>query len=433
MRMTKVVLLAGSLIVGLTTGVPAGELGAPAAAQRLDQLLAKELYGGDASAAPVKQATDEVFLRRLTLDLVGVPPTPEEITAFALEPAADKRTRAVERLLADPRFGKNWARYWRDVIMYRRTEDRALLAAGTLEEYLTDAFNNNPHWDQIARDFITATGNVQEAGATAIVMAQMGNAEDTTAEVSRIFMGIQIQCAQCHDHPTDRWKREQFHELAAFFPRISVRPVRRRQAAVVRSRIGRQGTQGEEGQRRASRKLGASHARPRASRGRRQADAAGIFRHRTEARAGAGRRRSPRQRGRLDHRSRESLVRQSVRQSRLVGNGGPRLLRAGRRHRAGSPMLGPQDARLPGRSICCQQIRREMAVSDDRGDRGVRPRKPVTHRRRIGAVRVGLPAAFARRPVVQRLARRAGNSRAAAARSRWLSQRGQRAATARST
>ena len=57
-------------------------------------------------------------------------------------------------------------------------------------------------------------------------MAQNGNAEDTTAEFSRIFLGIQIQCAQCHNHPTDRWKREQFHELAAFFPRISVRPVR---------------------------------------------------------------------------------------------------------------------------------------------------------------------------------------------------------------
>ena len=226
MRMTKVALLAGMLVTGLGSGIHAGELGSPAAAKRVDQLLAEELYGGDASAAPVKQAGDEVFLRRLTLDLVGVPPTPEEITAFSLDPAADKRTRAVERLLADSRFGKNWARYWRDVIMYRRTEDRALLAAGTLEEYLTDAFNNNPHWDQIARDFITARGDVQETGTTAIIMAQMGNAEDTTAEVSRIFMGIQIQCAQCHDHPTDRWKREQFHELAAFFPRISVRPVR---------------------------------------------------------------------------------------------------------------------------------------------------------------------------------------------------------------
>jgi Protein of unknown function (DUF1553)/Protein of unknown function (DUF1549) len=59
-----------------------------------------------------------------------------------------------------------------------------------------------------------------------LIMAQMASPEDTTAEISRIFLGIQIQCAQCHNHPTDRWKREQFHELAAFFPRMAVRTVR---------------------------------------------------------------------------------------------------------------------------------------------------------------------------------------------------------------
>ena len=55
-------------------------------------------------------------------------------------------------------------------------------------------------------------------------MAQMADPSDTTAEMSRILLGIQIQCAQCHDHPSDHWKREQFHELAAFFPRIGMRP-----------------------------------------------------------------------------------------------------------------------------------------------------------------------------------------------------------------
>ena len=93
-----------------------------------------------------------------------------------------------------------------------------------LDEYLVEAFKKNTPWDQVATAFITATGDVRENGATAIIMAQMGETSDITAEVSRIFLGIQIQCAQCHDHPTDRWKRTQFHELAAFFPRIGVRP-----------------------------------------------------------------------------------------------------------------------------------------------------------------------------------------------------------------
>src|SRR5207247_6061165 len=84
--------------------------------------------------------------------------------------------------------------------------------------------NKQPNWKDITRKFITATGDVREKGETALIMAQQGQAEETTAEMARIFLGIQIQCAQCHNHPTDRWKREQFHELAAFFPRIAVRP-----------------------------------------------------------------------------------------------------------------------------------------------------------------------------------------------------------------
>jgi hypothetical protein len=90
--------------------------------------------------------------------------------------------------------------------------------------YLSKQFNEGGRWDQIARDFITASGDVREKGNTAIIMAQMADPNDTAAEMSRIFLGIQIQCAQCHNHPTDRWKRNQFHELAAFFPRIGIRP-----------------------------------------------------------------------------------------------------------------------------------------------------------------------------------------------------------------
>jgi hypothetical protein len=217
-------------LCGLLIAQSAGAAGLDprATAKRTDELLAKEMFGGPQGSThePAASADDQTFLRRVSLDLVGHPPTPEEITAFSLDASADKRAAAVERLLAKKEFGENWARYWRDVILYRRSEDRALLVASALVQFLTDAFNKDPHWDVIARRFVTATGDVREEGATAIIMAQMGVAEDTTAEISRIFMGIQIQCAQCHNHPTDRWKREQFHELAAFFPRIAVRPVK---------------------------------------------------------------------------------------------------------------------------------------------------------------------------------------------------------------
>ena len=177
-------------------------------------------------AVTAKPADDETYLRRVSMDLIGMPPTPAEITAFALDPSPDKRAKAVDRLLARPEFGQNWGRYWRDVILYRRADDRAMLASTAISDYLEEQFNKNVPWDQIARSFITADGDVRENGATGIVMAQFGATPDITSEVARIFMAIQIQCAQCHDHPFDRWKRNQFHEMAAFFPRIALKPVK---------------------------------------------------------------------------------------------------------------------------------------------------------------------------------------------------------------
>jgi hypothetical protein len=200
---------------------------ATALAKQVDRLLPEDLAANDKSTKAMEfasRAGDEVFLRRVSLDLIGHNPTPDEVTSFVLDPSADKRTKLVDKLLDDPRFGENWGRYWRDVIMYHRSDDRAQLAAPTLYEYLRDQFNKNTPWDEIARSFITATGDVREKGDTGLIMAQNGNTADITSEISRIFMGVQIQCANCHDHKTDRWKREQFHELAAFFPRISLRP-----------------------------------------------------------------------------------------------------------------------------------------------------------------------------------------------------------------
>ena len=188
-------------------------------ASRIDASLVNEL--GVTSKVPV--CDDVTFVRRVFLDLVGRPPSPEDVRSFSFDESPAKREHLLELLLDEPDFGRNWARYWRDVILYRRTEARALLSASSLEGYLTEAFNQNRGWDEIAADFITATGDVRERGETGLIMAQAGRPEDVVAEISRIFLGVQIQCAQCHDHPTDQWERRQFHELAAFFPRVAVR------------------------------------------------------------------------------------------------------------------------------------------------------------------------------------------------------------------
>lgn len=204
-------------------------------ARQVDRLLAEEVFspGAKSSEGETKttvalapRVSDAIFLRRAWLDIVGDIPPPEEVAIFMLDPSPTKRDRIVRELLDNPKYGQNWARYWRDVILSRRLENRAQLVANPLVAELTDRFNRNQPWNEIASSFITAEGDVRENGETAIYMAQESRTEETTAEISRIFLGIQIQCCQCHDHPYDSWKREQFHELAAFFPRTALRPVR---------------------------------------------------------------------------------------------------------------------------------------------------------------------------------------------------------------
>jgi len=176
-----------------------------------------------AAAAPADRCDDATFLRRATLDLLGRQPTPDEIESFLADAAADKRSAAVDRMLADPAWARTWARYFRDVILFRRSDDRALAMALPLERFFEARLRDDASWAALAHDMITATGSPAERGETAIIMAQMGETADVAAAMSRVFLGVQIQCAQCHDHFTDRWKRRQFHEFAAFFPRVEIR------------------------------------------------------------------------------------------------------------------------------------------------------------------------------------------------------------------
>lgn len=195
-----------------------------AVALEIDRLIAEDLDLSPGELAP--PVGDAIFMRRAHLDLVGVIPTPDEVRAFLADESPDKRRRLVDDLLQRSEYGVTQARYWRDVILSRRLEDRALAVSDSLVNDLGEWINDGEPWDAIAKRFITARGTARTNGATAILVAQEGRTEEIAAEMSRVFLGVQIQCAQCHDHPWDDWKREQFHELAAFFPRVGVRIMR---------------------------------------------------------------------------------------------------------------------------------------------------------------------------------------------------------------
>jgi hypothetical protein len=192
-------------------------------AAEVDRVILTELQRAGQPVAPL--AGDEDYLRRVSFDIAGTPPTPRDVTLFGLNPDADKRAKLVEQLLASPNFGKNWGSYWRDVVYLPATNMRARGANAVFEQWMVEQLNANRSWDAIVTDILTATGNVNENGATGLIFAHSAEAPEVAAEACRIFLGIQIQCANCHDHPSDVWKREQFHELAAYFPRAGLRPV----------------------------------------------------------------------------------------------------------------------------------------------------------------------------------------------------------------
>lgn len=168
--------------------------------------------------------TDEQFLRRVSLDLIGRQPTPEELSTYLLDASDTKREDLVERLLASPEFGTNWASYWSDVIGYRVPPPELTFLDYTLfEQWLANRINQNAPWDETVRMVLTASGKVKDHPEATFVGFHEADTTRLAAETARVFLSLQIGCAQCHDHPFDEWKREQFHELAAYFVRSSAK------------------------------------------------------------------------------------------------------------------------------------------------------------------------------------------------------------------
>lgn len=193
---------------------------ARSAVAEVDRLIVEQLAASNVT--PADLVNDEDFLRRVFFDIAGTIPTAKEVTLFGLDPDTNKRAKVVEQLLGTNEYALNWARYWRDVLFLRATNERARAMVRTFEDWMVKQLQANVGWNDITRSLITGKGEIQEHGETALIFIHEANPEEIAGEVSRIFLGIQMQCANCHDHPTDKWNRDQFHSLAAFFPRITL-------------------------------------------------------------------------------------------------------------------------------------------------------------------------------------------------------------------
>jgi hypothetical protein len=215
---------------------------------KVDEMIRAEwTKAGITPAAPVDDAR---YLRRVYLDVVGTIPPPEVVTSFALDPAPDKRARMVETLLASPAYAEHWATYWTDVLIGQAQD--GVLDKSAFHKWLTGRFAANTPYNQLVTELLTAQGvsgeggpryggggGATDAGAPAMMADEPATAgpgaavngavnwfvkyrdtpQDAAGSASRIFLGVQIQCAQCHDHKTEKWKQEDFRGLASCFMR----------------------------------------------------------------------------------------------------------------------------------------------------------------------------------------------------------------------
>ena len=169
------------------------------------------------SVKPSRQATDEEFLRRAYLDVLGRIPYINEANAFLKSKDAGKRSKLVEYLLSHPDYPKNFATVWKVALLGRKNQPRDV-DANALTAWLRRQFLENRPWNEMAFDLIDAKGSNKENGAVNFTLAHMAdNAVNLTSVTTRVFLGQQIQCTQCHDHPSNDWKQSDFWGINAFY------------------------------------------------------------------------------------------------------------------------------------------------------------------------------------------------------------------------
>lgn len=189
----------------------------------LDTLIAQGWAAAGVDPAPL--ADDATYLRRVTLDLTGRIPTASAVTRFEADPRPDKRAVAVEGLLTSDAFAEHWADLYTELLLAGRTKERKRVTDDT-RAWLTEAFADAMTYDAIATALLTAEGRFDAPGPYGFLLShgERNNVEALTAKTAKVFLGITLECAQCHDHPSDdRYAREDFYALGAYFARSRIR------------------------------------------------------------------------------------------------------------------------------------------------------------------------------------------------------------------
>ena len=170
---------------------------------------------------PSDLADDATFLRRVFLDTIGTLPTAEEARRFLADSSADKRAKLVDELLRRPEYVDYWTMNWGDIL---RTDKIKITPQGSvgMMRWLRKQIAQNRPYDEMVREILTAQGPVQSESPAAFFKA-VDQPEVASRAVSQLFLGVRIECAQCHHHPSERWGQDDYAALAGFFTGLTVK------------------------------------------------------------------------------------------------------------------------------------------------------------------------------------------------------------------
>jgi mono/diheme cytochrome c family protein len=176
---------------------------------------------------PSDLASDEAFLRRAHLDIVGLPPTPEEREKFLTDTRPDKHAHLVDSLLAREEFTEMWVMKWAELLQIRTVRDGnnqvSYKAALNFHGWLRERIADNTPFNQLVADVLSAKGGTFSSPATNFFQME-ADVMKLTENVAQVFMGTRIQCAQCHNHPFDRWTMDDYYGFTAFFAQVKRKP-----------------------------------------------------------------------------------------------------------------------------------------------------------------------------------------------------------------
>ena len=187
---------------------------------KIDELVGVKLKAMGFVASDL--CDDATFLRRTYLNVLGTLPTPDEVRAFLSDKSPAKRKQLIDTVLDRPEYADYWALKWSDILLVNRDKigDRG---AFELHRWLRKQFAVNRPYDQWVSELITASGSSAKNGPVNFYRAALTN-EDVTKAVSQAFLGIRLECAQCHHHPFEKWGQDDFYGLAGFFNGLQRKP-----------------------------------------------------------------------------------------------------------------------------------------------------------------------------------------------------------------